>query len=223
MNHDRSGFDVYRLRDAVGATLGLVLCAPVCALAAVAVLLDSRGPVLFRQVRVGKDGELFRIHKFRTMHVSNAGLAVSTTSDPRITRVGRVLRLSKLDELPQLIDVLRGDMAIVGPRPEVPAYADRWPADLRSAILSVRPGMTDPACIEFRHEADLLSRSSDPERMYIDEILPIKAAAYARYVRERSFWGDVGIVLRTVGAVLTPSSNSTRSAEQVHEREPRRS
>ena len=204
-------FDVFRLRDVIVAAIGLLLCTPVCALVAAAVRLDSRGPVFFRQVRVGRHGQLFRIHKFRTMRVSNDGLAVSTSMDPRITRAGRILRLSKLDELPQLINVLRGDMSIVGPRPEVPAYVDHWPADIRPIILSVRPGITDPASIAFRHEAGLLAGSSDPERTYLDEVLPLKAAAYAGYVRERSFWGDIRVILRTVIAVLTPPSSSGKN------------
>lgn len=221
MNRHASGFDVYRLRDVVVAALGLVLCSPICALAAVAVRLDSPGPVFFRQVRVGRDGQLFRIHKLRTMRVSPEGLAVSTACDPRITRVGRLLRLSKLDELPQLLDVLRGDMAIVGPRPEVPAYVAHWPSDLRPVILSVRPGLTDPASIAFRHEADLLAGSSDPERTYLDEVLPVKAAAYAHYVRERSFRRDLGIILSTVIAVLTPPDSRGRPDAQAHETESR--
>lgn len=192
-----------RAFDAGAAAVGLVLTAPAMALIAAAVAADSRGPVFFRQERVGLGGRTFRIHKFRTMTVVHDGSLVSATGDARVTRVGRVLRSTKLDELPQLIDVLVGDMSLVGPRPEVPVYVAQWPADLRPVILSVRPGVTDPGSIAFRRESDELALAPDPERHYVDSILPRKAALYAAYVRERSFLGDLRILVDTLRAVAS--------------------
>lgn len=203
--------DVFRLRDIIGASAGLTLCAPLFAAVAVAIRADSPGPVFFRQQRVGRDGKLFSIHKFRTMQAANDGLAVSVSNDPRITRIGRILRATKVDELPQFIDVLRGDMALVGPRPEVPIYADLWPADLRPLILSVRPGITDPATVVLRHEAVVLARSTDPERTYVEEFLPLKAHEYSVYVRNRTFIGDLRILIETLRAVCSLPSHLTHS------------
>lgn len=194
---------VKRAFDAVVAGIGLVVSAPVLAVVAAAIGAESRGGVLFRQERVGLQGRTFRIHKFRTMRAVHDGSLVSATGDARVTRVGRVLRASKLDELPQLLDVLVGDMSLVGPRPEVPVYVAQWPAELRPIILSVRPGITDPGSIAFRHEADELAAAADPERHYVESILPRKAALYAAYVRDRSFLGDLRILWETVRAVLT--------------------
>lgn len=191
-----------RAFDVAASAAGLVLTAPVLAATAVAVRTSSPGPVLFRQERVGRGGRPFRIHKFRTMRVDHDGVAVSGTGDPRVTRVGAVLRRTKLDELPQLFDVLRGEMSLVGPRPEVPQYVAQWPADLRPVILSVRPGITDPASIEFRNEADELAAVPDPERHYVEHILPRKAQAYARYVRQQSFVGDLALLGRTLKTVV---------------------
>lgn len=188
--------------DAVVAGAGLVATAPVMAAVAAAVAVESPGGVLFRQERVGLGGRTFRIHKFRTMAAVHDGSLVSATGDARVTRVGRVLRASKLDELPQLLDVLVGDMSLVGPRPEVPVYVAQWPADLRPVILSVRPGITDPGSIAFRNEADELAAAQDPQRHYVESILPRKAALYAAYVRDRSFVGDLRILLDTVRAVV---------------------
>ena len=192
----KRGFDV-------AASLGaLVVTAPVMAAVAVAVKATSPGPVLFTQERVGRHGRPFRIHKFRTMRTDHDGVAVSGTGDPRVTPVGRVLRRTKLDELPQFFDVLVGSMSLVGPRPEVPQYARQWPEDLRPVILSVRPGITDPGSIEFRNEADELAAAEDPETHYVESILPRKAAVYADYVRARTFRGDLRILGRTVRTVL---------------------
>lgn len=187
--------------DVVASAAGLVALAPVFAATALAVKLDSPGPIFFRQARVGRGGLPFRIHKFRTMRSDIVGANVSTTGDARITRVGKVLRKSKIDELPQLIDVLRGDMALVGPRPEVPEFVRQWAPERREVILSVRPGITDPASIELRNEADELAEAEDPHRHYVEVLLPRKTGMYVDYVRNRSFVGDVRLILQTVGAV----------------------
>lgn len=193
-----------RCVDVAGALLGLLLVGPLGLAVAVAVRLDSPGPVLFRQQRVGWRGRLFRIHKFRTMRADGgAGPLVTAGSDARITRVGRVLRRYKLDELPQLIDVLRGEMSLVGPRPEVPRYMALYADDVRHRILSVRPGITDPATILFRDEESLLAVAPDAERAYIETIMPIKQRHYLDYVAHHSVPGDLVILLRTVGALLS--------------------
>ncbi len=191
-----------RAFDVVVAGVGLVLSTPVLGVVAAAIAAESPGGAIFRQERVGLHGAPFRIHKFRTMRVDHDGSLVSATGDSRVTRVGAVLRKTKLDELPQLWDVVVGSMSLVGPRPEVPVYVARWPEELRDEILSVRPGITDPGSIAFRNEADELAAASDPEGHYVTSILPRKAALYAAYVRERTFLGDLRILADTVLAVL---------------------
>lgn len=191
-----------RVIDVVVSSFGLVLTAPVCGVVAVLVKSTSPGPVLFRQVRVGLHGQTFTIHKFRTMRANSEGPAVSETSDPRVTCVGALLRRSKLDELPQLWDVLRGAMSLVGPRPEVPEFVDQWPADLKPIILSVRPGITDPASIHYRNESIELEQAEDAARHYAEVILPRKANMYADYVRGRSLVGDLRIIVQTIRTVV---------------------
>jgi len=189
-----------RAFDLVCAALGLVLLAPLLLGIALWIKLDSRGPVFFRQQRVGRRGVPFRIHKFRTMVVDAPALGAPITvgADPRITRAGRVLRRAKLDELPQLLDVLAGTMSLVGPRPELPRYVAMYPADLRDKVLSVRPGITDPASIEYRDEAALLGRAADPERAYVEQVMPAKLRCAAQYVDQMSLRNDV----RLIGATL---------------------
>ena len=193
-----------RLFDWVMSSLGLLVLAPVLLLIALWVKLDSPGPVFFRQERVGRHGVPFCIHKFRTMRFDPVGQGPQITvgADDRITRVGRFLRASKLDELAQLIDVWRGDMSLVGPRPEVPRYVAHYPASLRDKVLSVRPGITDIASIEYRDESAVLARAHDPEQAYLHEVLPHKLALAARYVDEASLALDVRLILRTILAIL---------------------
>ena len=189
-----------RAFDLALAALGLVLLSPLLAAIALAVTLDSPGPVFFRQERVGRGGVSFRIHKFRTMRhdAAGAGPQLTVGADARITRVGAFLRRTKLDELAQLLDVLAGSMSLVGPRPEVPRYVALYPAALRDVVLSVRPGLTDLASIEFRDEAALLARDADPEREYVEVVMPRKLALAARYVKARSLALDVTILWRTL-------------------------
>ena len=193
-----------RLFDITLSLLALVLLCPLLLAVALWVRLDSRGPVLFRQQRVGRGGRPFAILKFRTMQVNAeaAGLQITVGQDPRITRAGRWLRRSKLDELPQLLNVLRGEMSMVGPRPEVPRYVALYPADQRATVLSVRPGITDLASLAFRDESTLLARSADPERTYVEEILPIKLRHACDYVARRSLWLDLHILARTALVLL---------------------
>jgi lipopolysaccharide/colanic/teichoic acid biosynthesis glycosyltransferase len=187
-----------RLFDVVVALLGLLLLAPLCVALALLIKLDSPGPVFFRQERVGQHGRLFRIHKFRSMRADATGLPLTVGADARITRAGAWLRRTRLDELPQLIDVLQGRMSLVGPRPEVPRYVAFYPAHLRERALAVRPGITDPASLEFLDEATLLARAADPEREYIEHILPIKLQRAADYAQQASVRTDLAVLWRTL-------------------------
>ena len=193
-----------RLFDVVSALLGLALFGLPMLAVALWIRLDSPGPVFFRQERVGRHGKRFRIHKFRTMAVDaeKRGPQLTVGADARVTRVGRVLRANRLDELPQFLDVLAGDMSLVGPRPDVPRYVDQWPADLRERVLAVRPGITDPASLKFRDEATLLAQAADPEREYMDVILPRKLALSADYADHASLWTDLAVLGRSVGVLL---------------------
>lgn len=184
------------------ATIALIFLTPIFLIIAVAILIDSRGPVFFRQERIGKDGAPFRIHKFRTMFCHSIKVNVSAAGDPRVTSVGRFLRKTKLDELPQLIDIVQGKMVLVGPRPEVPEYVAQWPEDLRPLILSVPPGITDPASIKYRNEAEELAEVVDPEKHYVEVILPKKTNLYAQYVKTRSFSGDIALIIETIKTVI---------------------
>jgi lipopolysaccharide/colanic/teichoic acid biosynthesis glycosyltransferase len=189
---------VKRALDLTIATIGLIVSAPCLAVIALLVRISSPGPVVFRQERVGRYGRPFKIHKFRTLRVEVAGPLLTASGDRRVTGVGAALRRTKLDELPQLWDVLRGEMSLVGPRPEIPTYAALWPAAERAAILSVRPGITDPVSILFRNEAAELALAADPDQHYRTALLPRKAQLYAEYVQTRSVAGDVAILLRTL-------------------------
>lgn len=192
--------DAKRTFDVVASAIGLWLLAPVFAGISLAVWAHDRGPVFFRQQRVGRGGEVFRIHKFRSMRVSNEGALITSADDDRITPIGKFLRASKLDELPQLIDVLAGHMSLVGPRPEVPKYVAMW-GDAATEILSVRPGISDPAAIAYRNEQDELAAADNPERHYVEVILPRKVEMYLDYVRNRSFLGDLRLIFQTLAAV----------------------
>ncbi|MBP1204728.1 lipopolysaccharide/colanic/teichoic acid biosynthesis glycosyltransferase/peptidoglycan/LPS O-acetylase OafA/YrhL [Duganella sp. 1411] len=203
-----------RAFDIVAALAGLVLLAPLLLVLAAWIKAGSPGPVLYRQLRVGRHGVPFRIYKFRTMGVSaeDAGL-LSLADDPRATRAGRVLRRHKLDELPQLLNVLRGEMSLVGPRPEVPRYVAHYPPAVRELVLSVAPGITDRAAIHFRDEGEILRRAPDPEQAYLQQVLPVKLDYYVRYVLERSLLTDLRILAATVWALLAPGGISHGGAD----------
>ena len=197
------GATAKRAMDLALTLAALPLALPLMAVIALWVRLDSPGPALFRQERVGRGGVPFRIHKFRTMHVDEgAGPQLTAAGDARVTRAGRWLRRSKLDELPQLIDVLKGDMSLVGPRPEVPRYMALYDDDVRQQILSLRPGITDRAAIEFRDEERLLASASDPEAVYVQRIMPVKRRHYLDYVATHSLGGDLRILWDTLRAVF---------------------
>lgn len=185
------------------AGVALLVLSPLLAVISALILRDSGTPIFFTQVRVGKGGRPFRICKFRTMAPrSSSGPLITVSGDPRVTPLGRRLRSSKLDELPQLWNVVRGDMALVGPRPELPVYAVSWPADSRDVILSVRPGITDPMTVELRREEELLATQPDPMTFYLRELLPVKAAGYVHYIENKSLVGDLRVLIQTAEAVL---------------------
>jgi lipopolysaccharide/colanic/teichoic acid biosynthesis glycosyltransferase len=195
------------------AAVGLVLLGPLVAIAGLMVRASSRGPILFRQERVGRDGRHFVLYKLRTMRPSTGGPQVTARGDDRITAVGRILRKTKLDELPQLWNVVRGDMSLVGPRPEVPRYVD-LEDPLWIETLRVRPGITDPVTLKLRDEESVLAQGGgDPERFYRDELLPAKLREYVEYSRSRSWSKDVAVLCRTVLALLFPSA--ARGEERV--------
>jgi len=186
--------------DRVAAALGLVLLAPALALIALAIVLEDGFPVLFRQTRVGRGGRPFRLVKFRSMRVGVAGTRITAGRDPRVTRVGRWLRRRKVDELPQLWNVLTGDLSLVGPRPEIPPFVDTEDPVWR-AVLEVRPGITDLASLQFRREEEMLAGAADAERYYRETILPPKLALNLEYIRSRTFWGDLKLIARTLRAM----------------------
>ncbi len=194
-----------RLFDLLLTLPGLLLLLPLMAVIALWVRLDSPGPVLFRQQRVGRGGVSFALLKFRSMRVDaeKLGPKVTVGADPRITRSGQFLRKSKLDELPQLFNVVMGQMSLVGPRPEVPEYVAHYPAEIHDKVLSVLPGITDLASIEFRNENAMLEGVDDPVATYLNEIMPIKLGYYVSYVEQRSLWLDLQIIFRTFWAVVS--------------------
>jgi lipopolysaccharide/colanic/teichoic acid biosynthesis glycosyltransferase len=187
-----------RLFDLLGAAVALLLLAPLMLGVALWIKLDSPGPVFFRQQRVGRHGVPFSIHKFRTMRADAQGLPLTVGTDPRITRAGHWLRRTRLDELPQFIDVLQGTMSLVGPRPEVPRYVALYPPALRDRALAVRPGLTDPASLHFIDEATLLAAAADPEREYVEKILPAKLQRAAEYAEQASLRSDLRVLWQTL-------------------------
>ncbi|MFO1337504.1 MAG: sugar transferase [Burkholderiaceae bacterium] len=194
-----------RLFDVLVSLLGLALLALPGLVVALFIKLDSPGPVFFRQERVGRFGRPFRIHKFRTMRVDaeRLGGLLTVGADARVTRLGRWLRRTKVDELPQLIDVLYGKMSLVGPRPEVPRYVALYPADLREIVLAVRPGITDPASVRLANESALLAAAADPEREYVEVILPEKLREAAAYVQQATLASDLRLLGRTVRLLMS--------------------
>lgn len=192
-----------RIFDVVASGLGLIVLSPLFLILAIWIKLDSRGPVFYRQVRVGRYNKDFRILKFRSMRVgSDKGSLVTIGGhDPRITRSGYFIRKFKFDELPQLINVFIGDMSLVGPRPEVRHYVDYWTPE-QMHVLDVRPGITDPASIKFRNENELMEQAEDSEKYYIEVIMQEKLKLYLEYVNNHSFFGDIGLIFKTFWVIV---------------------
>ena len=199
----RAQLALKRLMDIAVSGCALAVLWPVLLLIALAIKIDDPGPVFYRQVRVGRNGKTFRIFKFRTMVVDadKKGLSITVGRDSRITRMGAFLRKTKLDELAQLINVFVGEMSFVGPRPEVPKYVDLYTPYQRQVLL-VRPGITDYASIAYRNENDLLAGCDDPEKMYIEKIMPDKIELNMKYLREISPIADIRLILSTIIAVI---------------------
>jgi lipopolysaccharide/colanic/teichoic acid biosynthesis glycosyltransferase len=196
---------IKRAFDIAGAGTGLVLLSPLMLLTAALIKLDSPGSIVFRQPRIGRHFQPFIIYKFRTMS-TGAGqreALITTGHDPRITRIGRFLRWSKIDELPQLVNVLKGEMSLVGPRPEVEQYVNQFHGDY-AEILTVRPGLTDLASLKYRDEAAVLARVADPLKEYVDRVLPEKIDLAKEYLRRSSFMFDLLLISKTIVSVVMP-------------------
>lgn len=193
-----------RCFDLFSSFFGILLLSPIFLIVAIAIKCSSKGPVLFKQERVGKGGKTFKIMKFRSMIVDAEakGMQITTDGDNRITKVGKFIRKTKIDELPQLFNVFIGQMSFVGPRPEVPKYVAMYNEEQRQ-VLSVKPGITDLASIEFRNENDLLDGDDDPEIKYIQEIMPAKLELNLKYISKAGFFYDIGLIFKTIGKVIS--------------------
>ncbi len=192
-----------RCFDLIVSLIVLIVFGPFFLILAILIKKDSKGPVFYRQVRIGKDGEPFKIYKFRTMFkdADKSGVTSTKSDDMRITKIGRFIRNYNLDELAQFINVLKGEMSIVGPRPEIPYYVDKFTEE-EKIILSVKPGITDWACIWNPDEGKLLAGSDDPDRDYFEKIRPEKIRLQLKYIREHSFLTDLKIIFITLKILL---------------------
>lgn len=202
LNRTTAGDSVRRVIDITGALLGLLLASPLFLLLAILIVVDSPGPVFYRAQRVGKGGQIFFLFKFRSMvvHADRHGPGITSAGDRRITRMGQLLRRTKLDELPQLLNVLRGDMSLVGPRPEDPRYVALYTAE-QQQVLAVRPGITSAASLAFRHEEQMLT-GANWEMVYRTQVLPAKLAIDLAYLTRRTLLSDLHLILRTILALL---------------------
>ena len=202
LSHKKCSLFFKRLFDIVVSFLILLILSPVMLVLAIAIKLDSKGPVFYRQIRVGRYNKDFKIFKFRTMEqdADNKGLAITLNEDPRITRVGRLIRKCRLDEISQLLNVLGGSMSFVGPRPEVRRYVEAYSPEGMATLL-VRPGVTAPSSIVFKDEDKILNSGDDPEQIYVEQILPEKTRLNLEYVARLSFWKDIKIMFQTLHAV----------------------
>jgi len=204
-----------RKAEAAIALVGLVMVAPLIALTAIAIALTSRGPVIFRQKRMGRKGQPFTMYKLRTMTAASAGPQVTARDDPRVTPIGKFLRKTKLDELPELWNILKGDMSLIGPRPEVPRYIDLEDPVWR-LVLEARPGITDPMTLRLRNEEALLVEvEGDRERFYLETLLPFKLEGYLNYLQARSWRSDLKVLWQTIVAVAFPYKAPLPTLEEI--------
>jgi lipopolysaccharide/colanic/teichoic acid biosynthesis glycosyltransferase len=192
-----------RLFDIITSFIFLLLLSPLLIIFSIWIIIDSKGGIFFGQSRVGRNNKDFKMFKFRTMRPGSdaKGLLTVGDRDPRVTNAGHLLRKSKLDELPQLVNILKGDMSVVGPRPEVRKYVDLYNAE-QMQVLNVRPGLTDYASLEYINESEILGKSSDPDKTYIESIMPAKLELNLRYINERSFGGDLAIIFKTISKIF---------------------
>lgn len=193
-----------RTFDIIASGLGLIVLSPLFLVLAIWIKMDSKGPVFYKQVRVGRNNKDFRIFKFRSMRVGadKGSLVTIGGHDPRVTKSGYFIRKFKFDELPQLINVFLGDMSLVGPRPEVRHYVDYWTPE-QMHVLDVRPGITDPASIKFRNENELMEKADDPEKYYIEVIMQEKIKLYLEYVEKHNFFYDLGLIFKTFWVIVS--------------------
>jgi lipopolysaccharide/colanic/teichoic acid biosynthesis glycosyltransferase len=206
-----------RFVEFILALLGLILFSPLLLLAMAGVAFGSPGPIFFRQHRVGMGGQPFSLIKFRSMTVSNETLRITAKGDIRITRFGRFLRKTKIDELPELWNVVKGDLALVGPRPEVPQYVD-LSNPLWQRVLQIRPGITDPVTLWLRNEEELLAQvKSDPEAFYLEILQPIKLQRYLEYLKHRSAWADLKVLVGSVLAIISPGRTPPPSLLEIQQ------
>lgn len=201
-----------RLFDVFWASLGLIMLLPLFVVVAVLIKLEDGGPVFFRQERIGLKGKKFKIWKFRTMIVDaeKRGTKITVNNDPRITKIGRFLRKYKIDELPQLINVVKGEMSLVGPRPEVEKFVKLY-SEEQKKVLDFVPGITDPASLAFRNENELLSIEKDPEKFYIEEIMPVKIKMNLEYLKKANLWTDFIVIIKTIFAPILDRINFSTS------------
>ncbi|HEX5082808.1 MAG TPA: sugar transferase [Blastocatellia bacterium] len=205
-----------RQAEAAIALVGLVMVAPLIALTAMVIAVTSRGPVIFRQKRIGRKGRPFTMYKLRSMRAANSGPQVTAGDDVRVTPVGKFLRKTKLDELPELWNVLKGDMSLIGPRPEVPRYVDLEDPMWR-LVLEARPGIADPMTLRLRNEEALLVEvEGDRERFYLEALLPFKLDGYLKYLQARSWRSDLNVLWRTIVAVALPNNTPPPTLEEIH-------
>ncbi|MFK7757426.1 MAG: sugar transferase [Flavobacteriales bacterium] len=191
-----------RLFDIALSLFGVVVLSPLLLGVSLAIILDSGMPILYRQERIGKNGIPFQLYKFRSMKTDNAGLKITLANDPRVTAVGRFIRKYKIDEFPQFLNILKGDMSFVGPRPEVEHYVKHYSAEQRK-VLGVKPGLTGLDSLNFSNEADLLKGKTDPENYYIQHIMPVKLEYNLKYIHKKSLWFDVKVIFKTIGKILS--------------------
>lgn len=205
-----------RCFDFVLSLMGLIALLPVFIVVAWVIKKDG-GPVFFQQQRVGKHGTLFNIYKFRSMVINadKTGAKVTASHDPRITRIGSLLRKTKIDEMPQLFNVLTGDISLVGPRPEVPYYVSKWPDACKKTILSVKPGITDYATLYYNDEQAVLAKAEDPEKAYLKEVMPHKLRMYEQYVKDQNFGLDIRIILATLFKMVGLGGKASRKDAPV--------
>ena len=201
--------------QAVAAFFGLLVSSPIILLAAVAIALTSRGPIFFRQRRVGRNGRTFIMYKLRTMRIARSGLQVTASGDDRVTPVGRILRKTKLDELPELWNVIKGDMSLIGPRPEVPPYVDLQNSAWQR-VLRARPGLTDPVTLRLRNEEDLLADvGENREAFYLEKLQPYKLRGYMEYLERRNSWADLTVLWQTLLAVARPGKMPPPRVDEI--------